>query len=111
MLTSTNSTTVAWITTLWCLTSRHLSLRTKLKFSNALQVLKLTRSKALVGQSLWFFNLKGINMETLRHLQDLIAKEELYLQSCGYVRSRQLGALLRKEKALYRAFNRAESLT
>lgn len=50
-------------------------------------------------------------METLRHVQDLIAKEELYLQSCGYVRSRQLGALLRKEKALYRAFNRAESLT
>lgn len=50
-------------------------------------------------------------MEILRHLQDLIAKEELYLQSCGYVRSRQLGALLRKEKALYRAFNRGESLT
>ncbi len=50
-------------------------------------------------------------METLRHVQDLIAKEELYLKSCGYVRSRQLGALLKKEKALYRTFNRGESLT
>ena len=49
-------------------------------------------------------------METIRYVQDLIAKEERYLLTCGYVRSRQLGALLRKEKALYRAFNRAQSL-
>lgn len=45
-------------------------------------------------------------METLRKLQRDIAVEQKYLISCGYVHSRQLGALLRKEKALYRLMNK-----
>ena len=31
-----------------------------------------------------------------------IAKEQRYLESCGYVRSRQLGALIREQKQLYK---------
>ena len=45
-------------------------------------------------------------MEALRRLQRNIAAEQKYLITCGYVRSRQLGALLRKEKALYRLINK-----
>ena len=31
-----------------------------------------------------------------------IAKEQRYLESCGYVRSRQLGALIREQQQLFR---------
>lgn len=45
-------------------------------------------------------------MDELRKIQALIATEERYLISCNYVRSRQLGALLRKQRELYKQLNR-----
>ena len=46
-------------------------------------------------------------MNELRRIQELIAKEEQYLKSCNYVRSHQLGSLLRKQKELYKQLNRS----
>lgn len=46
-------------------------------------------------------------MKELRKIQELIAKEERYLKSCNYVRSHQLGSLLRKQRDLYKQLNRS----